>query len=57
MKHKGRFGSFGGFYVPEVLIPALEGIETAFDRYVSDPQFNADLDNLYANYAGRPTPL
>ncbi len=57
MKHKGRFGSFGGFYVPEVLIPALEGIEAAFDRYVSDPQFNADLDNLYANYAGRPTPL
>ncbi len=57
MKHKGRFGSFGGFYVPEVLIPALEGIEAAFDRYVDDPQFNADLDNLYANYAGRPTPL
>jgi len=57
MKHKGRFGSFGGFYVPEVLIPALEGIEAAFDRYVNDPQFNADLDNLYANYAGRPTPL
>ena len=57
MKHKGRFGSFGGFYVPEILIPALEGIEAAFDRYVNDPQFNADLDNLYANYAGRPTPL
>jgi len=57
MKHKGRFGSFGGFYVPEVLIPALEEIEAAFDRYVDDPRFNADLDSLYTTYAGRPTPL
>lgn len=57
MKHKGRFGPFGGFYVPEVLIPALEEIEIAFDRYSTDPQFVADLDNLYKNYAGRPTPL
>ncbi|MBE0536775.1 MAG: tryptophan synthase subunit beta [Phycisphaerae bacterium] len=57
MKHKGRFGSFGGFYVPEVLIPALEEIEAAFDTYVADPQFLADLNDLYSNYAGRPTPL
>jgi len=57
MKHNGRFGTFGGFYVPEALMPALEEIETAFDRYKDDPQFNADLNALYADYAGRPTPL
>ncbi|MCK4998752.1 MAG: tryptophan synthase subunit beta, partial [Anaerohalosphaera sp.] len=57
MKHKGRFGQFGGFYVPEVLIPALEEIEDAFYRFKDDPKFAAELDNLYKNYAGRPTPL
>ena len=57
MKHDGRFGQFGGFYVPEVLIPALEEIEQAFYKYKDDPQFVAELDNLYRNYAGRPTPL
>ena len=57
MKHKGRFGIFGGFYVPEVLIPALEEIEAAFDRWSIDPGFVAELDDLYRNYAGRPTPL
>jgi pSer/pThr/pTyr-binding forkhead associated (FHA) protein len=36
MKHNGRFGDFGGFYVPEVLIPALEEIEQAFDRFRDD---------------------
>ncbi|RKY10891.1 MAG: tryptophan synthase subunit beta [Planctomycetota bacterium] len=57
MKHNGRFGDFGGFYVPEVLIPALEEIEDAFYRFKSDPQFVAELDGLSARYAGRPTPL
>jgi len=57
MEHKGRYGQFGGFYVPEVLIPALEQIEQAFYRFKDDPQFVAELDNLYKNYAGRPTPL
>jgi tryptophan synthase beta chain len=57
MKHKGRFGDFGGFYVPEVLIPALEEIEEAFYRFKSDTQFVAELDGLYAHYAGRPSPL
>ncbi|NIA16713.1 MAG: tryptophan synthase subunit beta [Planctomycetes bacterium] len=57
MKNKGRFGDFGGFYVPEVLIPALEEMEKAFDRFSHDKQFIKDLDNLYRNYAGRPTPL
>ncbi|HPD47267.1 MAG TPA: tryptophan synthase subunit beta [Anaerohalosphaeraceae bacterium] len=57
MKHKGRFGPYGGFYVPEVLIPALEEIEAAFERCTSDPRFVAELDELYTHYAGRPTPL
>ncbi len=57
MKHKGRFGDFGGFYVPEVLIPALEQIEEAFDRFSTDPKFVAELDDLYKHYVGRPTPL
>lgn len=57
MKHNGRFGQFGGFYVPEVLIPALEEIEQAFDRFKNYPAFIADLNNLYTDYAGRPSPL
>jgi tryptophan synthase beta chain len=57
MKYKGRFGDFGGFYVPEVLIPALEELEQAFYRFYQDPGFVSDLDNLLKNYAGRPTPL
>ena len=57
MKEKGRFGDYGGFYVPEVLIPALEGIEEAFYRLKDDAGFTAELDDLYANFAGRPTPL
>lgn len=57
MKHKGRYGQFGGFYVPEVLIPALEDIEEGFEQFRDDPQFTAELDVLCRNYAGRPTPL
>jgi tryptophan synthase beta chain len=57
MKNNGKFGDFGGFYVPEVLIPALEEIEQAFDKFTNDTKFLAELDDLYKNYAGRPTPL
>jgi tryptophan synthase beta chain len=57
MEHDGRFGQFGGFYVPEVLIPALEQIEQAFYRFKDDPQFVAELGDLSRHYAGRPTPL
>jgi len=57
MKHKGRFGDFGGFYVPEVLMPVLEELEDAFYRYYQDREFAAELDDLSRNYAGRPTPL
>lgn len=57
MKQKGRYGQFGGFYVPEVLIPALEEIEAGFERYCNTPEFLEELDTLSRNYAGRPTPL
>lgn len=57
MKQKGRYGQFGGFYVPEVLIPALEEIEAGFETFRNDPKFTSDLEDLYRNYAGRPTPL
>lgn len=57
MKYKGRFGDYGGFYVPEVLIPALEELEEAFCRYYQDRQFVEELEQLSCNYAGRPSPL
>jgi tryptophan synthase beta chain len=57
MKHEGRFGEYGGYYVPEVLIPALEELEEAFYRFYEDQAFVAELTQLLANYAGRPSPL
>lgn len=57
MKYNGRFGQFGGFYVPEVLIPALEEMEKEFYKFYKDPKFVAELDTLYHDYAGRETPL
>jgi tryptophan synthase beta chain len=57
MKYKGRFGDFGGFYVPEVLIPVLEELEDAFYRFYEDSKFVAELSQLSKDYAGRPSPL
>jgi tryptophan synthase beta chain len=57
MKYTGRFGKYGGFYVPEVLMPVLEELEQGFYRYKDNEQFKKDLDTLYKDYAGRPTPL
>ena len=57
MKYKGRFGDYGGFYVPEVLIPVLEELEEAFYRFYEDEQFVAELAQLSRDYAGRPSPL
>jgi tryptophan synthase beta chain len=57
MKHSGRFGDFGGFYVPEVLIPVLEELEEAFDRFKDDDKFTSELAIMSRDYAGRPTPL
>ena len=57
MRLDGRFGRFGGCYVPEILVPALEQLEAAFLDAQDDPAFGAELNGLLANYAGRPTPL
>ncbi|MEP7129505.1 MAG: tryptophan synthase subunit beta [Sphingomicrobium sp.] len=57
MRLNGRFGRFGGCYVPEILVPALEQLEAAFLDAQVDPEFAAELNDLLANYAGRPTPL
>jgi tryptophan synthase beta chain len=57
MRLNGRFGRFGGAYVPEILVPALEQLEAAFLDAQDDPAFAAELNGLLANYAGRPTPL
>ncbi len=57
MKYKGRFGDYGGFYVPEVLIPVLEELEEAFYRFYQDERFAAELAQLSEDYNGRPTPL
>lgn len=51
------FGRFGGQYVPELLIPALDQLERAFVEAREDPQFNRELQSLLTTYAGRPTPL
>ncbi|HEX8842594.1 MAG TPA: tryptophan synthase subunit beta [Sphingomicrobium sp.] len=57
MRLNGRFGRYGGCYVPEILVPALEQLEGAFLDAQEDPAFAAELNDLLANYAGRPTPL
>src|SRR3954470_13689969 len=57
MRLDGRFGRFGGCYVPEILMPALEHLEAAFLHAQDDPAFASELNDLLANYAGRPTPL
>ncbi len=53
----GRFGKYGGKYVPETLMPALSELETAYNRYKQDPGFNAQLQQLLRDYVGRPSPL
>ncbi len=52
-----RFGAFGGKYVPETLIPALEELEVAYATAQADPSFRAELSTLLATYVGRPSPL
>jgi tryptophan synthase beta chain len=53
----GRFGAFGGAYVPEILMPALEELEAAFVAAMEDEAFQSELSDLLHKYAGRPTPL
>jgi len=54
---RGRFGRFGGRFVPETLIPALFELEQAHADARQDPEFTAELEALLTDYAGRPTPL
>jgi tryptophan synthase beta chain len=53
----GRFGKFGGKYVPETLMPALTELETAFQHYTQDAAFQQELSGLLHDYVGRPSPL
>ena len=57
MKSLGKFGDFGGIFVPETLIKALEELEDAFLKLKDDKKFNDDLNKLLEEYAGRPTKL
>jgi tryptophan synthase beta chain len=52
-----RFGPYGGRYVPETLVPALDELERAWAEARDDPAFRAELDALLRDYVGRPTPL
>ena len=54
---KGRFGIYGGQYIPETLMPAILELEEAYERLKDDPVFKAELSELYTNYAGRPSLL
>ncbi len=57
MTSKGRFGEYGGQYIPETLMTAVQELETAYEHYKNDPEFQAELDDLLKNYAGRPSLL
>jgi tryptophan synthase beta chain len=54
---RGYFGEFGGRFVPETIIPALDELEASYQEAVSDPAFHAELAQLQRTYVGRPTPL
>ncbi len=53
----GRFGKYGGKYVPETLMPALSELEQSFNQYRNDPDFQKELQQLMRDYVGRPSPL
>jgi tryptophan synthase beta chain len=54
---EGKFGKYGGKYVPETLVPAIIELETAYEKYKKDEEFQQQLSYLLTKYAGRPTPL
>jgi tryptophan synthase beta chain len=54
---EGRFGDFGGVFVPETLVPACQELDREFRRAWADPGFRTELDDLLRDYAGRPSPL
>ena len=54
---RGRFGPFGGRYVPETLVAAVDRLEAGVRRFLPDPQFQAELAHELNTWVGRPTPL
>ena len=54
---RGRFGPFGGRYVPETLVPALDRLQIGVDRYLRDPEFLQEFHRELKDWVGRPTPL
>jgi len=54
---RGHFGPYGGIFIAETLIPAVEELQTAYDQYMTDPEFMAELDKDFQHYVGRPSPL
>lgn len=54
---KGRYGEYGGQFIPETLMNAVQELEDAYEKYKNDPEFQAELDDLLKNYAGRPSLL
>ena len=54
---KGRYGEYGGQYIPETLMNAVQELEEAYERYKKDPEFIQELEELLKNYAGRPSLL
>ncbi|MDO5851160.1 MAG: tryptophan synthase subunit beta [Methanobacteriaceae archaeon] len=57
MINKGKYGKYGGVYIPELLIPAIEELEEAFYKCKKDEKFNKELEEYYKEFAGRPTNL
>jgi tryptophan synthase beta chain len=57
VKENDRFGEFGGRYVPETLIPALDELDKAFDDAIADKEFVRTVDEMLSTYVGRPSPL
>ena len=53
----GKFGKYGGKYIPETLAPAIEELESAYEKYKNEPDFRNELSYYLTEYAGRPTPL
>jgi len=54
---RGHFGPYGGIFIAETLIPAVEELQTAYDQFMTDPEFMAELDKDFQHYVGRPSPL
>jgi len=56
-ERKGRYGEYGGQYIPETLVPAVQEVERAYEHYKNDPAFQKELQDLLEKYAGRPSLL